>query len=320
MKVLVTGGAGFIGSHIVDAHIERGDEVIVLDDLSTGKAINIRPHEDRHDRFRMIVGSVLVESDIEQAIEGCERVYHMAAAVGVKYIIDHPLHSLRVNLRGTENVLEACLKHRVPIFLASTSEVYGKGEKIPFSEEDDRVLGSTHISRWGYANSKATDEFLGLAFHREKGLPVVIGRFFNTVGPRQSSRYGMVIPRFVKAALLGHAIHVYGSGEQTRCFLDVTDCVRFVLALADKPETQGRIFNIGSTQRISIKDLAERVKARTGSSSSIDFISYEQAFEEGFEDMMHRVPDMARCEAATGLKPIHTLDDILDRVIGFYRQ
>lgn len=320
MKVLITGGAGFIGSHLVDTHIERGDEVVVLDDLSTGKAANVRHHEDRHDRFTMMVGTVLDVADIERAIEGCDRVYHLAAAVGVKYIIDHPLHSLRVNLRGSENVLEACLTHRVPVYLASTSEVYGKGEKIPFSEEDDRVLGSTHISRWGYANTKATDEFLGLAFHREKNLPVLIGRFFNTVGPRQSGRYGMVIPRFVKAALLGHPIHVYGSGEQSRCFLDATDAIRFVTALFEKPENFGQIFNIGSTERVTIKDLAARIKEKTGSKSPINYISYEEAFEEGFEDMMHRVPDMSRCEAATGLSPRHSLDDILDRVIEFYRR
>ncbi|MEK8022958.1 MAG: GDP-mannose 4,6-dehydratase [Candidatus Hydrogenedentota bacterium] len=319
MKVLITGGAGFIGSHLVDHHMNAGDEVVVLDDLSTGKSINVEHHEE-NPRFKLIVGSVLSEKEIEHAMDGADRIYHLAAAVGVKYIIDHPLHSLRVNLRGTENILDAANHLKIPVYIASTSEVYGKSEKVPFSEEDSRVLGSTHISRWGYANSKATDEFLSLAYYREKRLPVRIGRFFNTVGRRQSSRYGMVIPRFVKAALLGHPLQVYGTGEQTRCFLDVSDAIRFVLALFDKPETVGRIYNIGSTERISIMDLATKVLQLTGSSSRIEVIPYEEAYEEGFEDMLHRVPDMTRFEAATGLKPKTTLDDILLSVIEHYKR
>jgi UDP-glucose 4-epimerase len=319
VKVLITGGAGFIGSHLADRHIARGDQVVVLDDFSTGKSHNVE-HLEKNPLFKLIVGSVLNESDIGAALtDDIERVYHLAAAVGVKYIIDHPLHSLRVNLRGTENVLEACNHRKVPVYIASSSEVYGKNEKVPFSEEDSRVLGSTFISRWGYAESKAIDEFLALAYFREKGLPVIIGRFFNTVGPRQSSRYGMVIPRFVKAAHLGHPIHVYGSGDQTRCFLDVADATRFVMALFDKPGCTGRIFNIGSTERISIMELAEKILKLTGSKSRIDRISYEEAYEEGFEDMLHRVPDMARFEAETGLKPEHRLEDILRRVISFYK-
>ncbi len=319
MKILVTGGAGFIGSHIVDHHMARGDEVTVLDDLSTGKSANVKQHEE-NPRFRLLIGSVLSEHDVEKAAAGAERVYHMAAAVGVKYVIDHPLHSLRVNLVGTERVLEACHHRHVPVFVASSSEVYGKSEKVPFAEDDDRVLGSTAISRWGYANSKATDEFLALAYQREKGLPAIIGRFFNTVGPRQSSRYGMVIPRFVKAALLGHPLQVYGSGEQTRCFLDVSDCVRFVTALFEAPGTPGRVYNIGSTERISILDLAKKVIALTGSSSEIEFLTYEQAFEKGFEDMLHRVPDMTRTSSTTGLRALLSLEDILRRVIEHYRR
>lgn len=318
MKVLITGGAGFIGSHLVDRHIERGDDVVVLDDLSTGKSLNVKQHED-NPRFKMIIGSVLSEENIAEAIEGVERVYHLAAAVGVKYIIDHPLHSLRVNLRGTENVLEAANTRKIPTYIASSSEVYGKSDKVPFAEDDSRVHGSTSISRWGYANSKAIDEFLALAYYREKRLPVVIARFFNTVGQRQSSRYGMVIPRFVKAALLGHPLQVYGTGEQSRCFLDVSDAVRFVMALFDK-ECYGKVYNLGSTERISIIDLAKKILELTGSRSKIEIISYDQAYEEGFEDMLHRVPDMSRFEAATGLKPKKTLNDILKSVIEFYER
>jgi len=319
MKVLVTGGAGFIGSHIVDHHMEKGDEVVVLDDLSTGKTYNIRDYENSP-RFKFIIGSVLNEHDLDIAVDGAERIYHMAAAVGVKYVIDHPLHSLRVNLIGTERVFEVANKKKTPVFIASSSEVYGKSDNIPFSEEGDRVLGSTSISRWGYANSKATDEFLALAYYREKQVPVLIGRFFNTVGPRQSSRYGMVIPRFVKAALLGHPLTVYGTGEQTRCFLDVQDAVDFVTAIFEKENYFGKVFNIGSTERISITGLAKKVVELTGSSSKIEYISYEAAFEEGFEDMLHRVPNMARFEAETGMKPKFSLNDILKRVIDFYRK
>lgn len=319
MKILVTGGAGFIGSHLVDRHLDRGDEIVVLDDLSTGKIENIRPHEGNA-RFRLIIGSILSEKDVAAAADGAERIYHLAAAVGVKYIIDHPLHSLRVNLRGTENVLEEANRRKVPVYIASSSEIYGKSDRVPFAEEDDRILGSTSISRWGYADSKATDEFLALAYHREKGLPVTIGRFFNTVGPRQSSRYGMVIPRFVKAALLGHPLQVYGTGEQTRCFLDVSDAVRFVMALCDRPECFGRVYNLGSTERISIRALAKRILELTGSASRIETIRYEDAFEEGFEDMLHRVPCVKRFEEATGLRRARSLDEILKGVIDFYRR
>lgn len=319
MKVLVTGGAGFIGSHIADYHLDKGDDVVVIDDLSTGKAANLKEHENSP-KLKFIVGSVLDEKVVEAAAEGAERIYHMAAAVGVKYVIDHPLHSLRVNLRGTENVLEAANKHNTPVYIASSSEVYGKSENVPFAEDDARVLGSTYVTRWGYANSKATDEFLALAYHREKHLPVIIGRFFNTVGPRQSSRYGMVIPRFVKAALLGHPLTVYGTGKQSRCFLDVSDAVSFVAALFEKKEAVGKIFNIGSTERVTIIDLAHKVVELTGSSSQITFISYEDAYEQGFEDMLHRVPDMTRFESIIELKPKYSLVDILKRVIDFYQR
>ncbi|RMH59976.1 MAG: NAD-dependent epimerase/dehydratase family protein [Candidatus Hydrogenedentota bacterium] len=319
MRVLITGGAGFIGSHLADVHIDRGDEVTVLDDFSTGQAANIE-HLETHPRFRLIVGSVLNRSLLGEAMAGCDRIYHLAAAVGVKYIIDHPLHSLRVNILGTETVLDLANERKIPVYIASTSEVYGKTEKIPFSEGDDRVLGSTRVSRWGYANTKATDEFLSLAYYREKGLPVIIGRFFNTVGPRQSGRYGMVIPRFVKAALLGHPLTVFGTGEQTRCFLDVEDAVRFVLALFDSGNAFGDVFNIGSTERISILDLAYKVKEMTGSSSEIEFVPYEKAYEQGFEDMLHRVPDMTKFENAVGLKPKYSLEEILGRVIEYYRR
>lgn len=319
MKVLITGGAGFIGSHLADAHLAAGDEITILDDLSTGRIENIARHRD-NPRLVFVEGSILDERTVARLMDGVDRVYHLAAAVGVQYIIDHPLHSLRVNLRGTENVLEAAAGSGRPVFIASTSETYGKNEKVPFSEDDDRVLGSTRISRWGYANSKATDEFFALAFHREMALPVLIGRFFNTVGPRQTGRYGMVIPRFVQAALKNEPIRVYGSGEQTRCFLDVSDAVRFVRALFDKPDCLGGIFNIGSTERISINALARRIIEMTGSRSSIVHVPYEEAFEQGFEDMLHRVPDMSRFRAATGLLPENSLDRILERVIHFYQR
>lgn len=319
MRIFITGGAGFIGSHLVEAHIARGDDVAVLDDLSTGRRENIEKHIG-NPRFEFRQGSVLTENLVRSGASGADRIYHLAAAVGVEYIIKNPLHSLNVNLLGTERALETAAISKTPIFIASTSEVYGKSEKLPFSEDDDRLMGSTSISRWGYANSKAIDEFLALAYFREMGLPVIIGRFFNTVGPRQSDRYGMVLPRFVSAALKGEDILVYGTGEQTRCFMDVSDVVRFVLALFEKPECVGRVFNLGSTERISINDLAARVIRITGTRSKVRHMRYEEAFNEGFEDMMHRAPDMTRFESATGLKPAHDLDAIIRRVTEYYRR
>lgn len=319
MKVLITGGAGFIGSHLTEAHLKRGDEVVVLDDFSTGNRDNLSA-VDSDSRLKVIEGTILSFDDIRRGLDGVDRIYHLAAAVGVQYIIKHPLRSLQVNLRGTENILEEANKTKTPVFIASTSEVYGKTDKVPFSEEDDRVQGSTTVSRWGYANSKAMDEFLALAYYREEGLPVILGRFFNTVGPRQTGRYGMVIPRFVKAALNNEPLLVYGSGDQTRCFLDASDVVRFVLALFDSNKALGNIYNLGSTERVSIIDLAEKVIALSGSNSEIKRVSYADAFEEGFEDMFHRVPDMTKFDELTGLTPEYSLEDILKRVIEYHKR
>lgn len=318
MRILVTGGAGFIGSHICDAHIDRGDEVVALDILSTGRRRNIR-HLEGNPRFRLVEGSVLDEVLVAEWVGWADRVYHMAAAVGVRYVIENPLRALETNVRGTETVLAAAARRGVPIFIASSSEVYGKSSKIPFREDDDSVLGPTKIVRWGYSCSKALDEFLALAYHREKGLPAVIGRFFNTTGPRQTGAYGMVVPRFCRAASRNEPITVYGDGTQTRCFTDVSDAVALAMALMETPDAAGEVVNIGGLERVSIMDLAERVRRIAGSSSPIETIPYREAFETGFEEMLHRVPDITKAKALTGLSPRVPLDEIIRRVLDWIR-
>ena len=316
---LVTGGAGFIGSHLSQALLKRGDSVTVLDDLSTGGRENISFLEDNTD-FEFVVDTVMDLGVVDRLVAGADIVFHMAAAVGVNYVIGNPLASLRVNTKGTENIFEAANRHKRKVVLASTSEIYGKNEKECLSENDDRILGSTFISRWGYSCSKAFDEFLALAYWREKKLPVVILRFFNTCGPRQTGEYGMVIPRFVRAALLGRPLQVFDDGKQVRCFSYIDDIVEGTIALAEHPDAEGEIFNLGSTEATTIEDLAQKIVAMTNSSSPIEYIPYEQAYERGFEDLRRRVPDISKAKDLVGFEPKASLDEILRRVIEYFEE
>jgi UDP-glucose 4-epimerase len=315
---LVTGGAGFIGSHLSEALIQRGYCVTVLDDLTTGRRKNIEALED-DPSFEFVLDTILDEDVVDSLVAKNDIVYHMAAAVGVKYIIENPLNSLRINTKGTENIFEAANRHKRKVILASTSEIYGKNEKEKLSENDDRILGSTTISRWGYSCSKAFDEFIALAYWREKRLPVVTLRFFNTCGPRQTGDYGMVIPRFVKAALLGHPLRIFGDGKQVRCFSFVDDIVAGVIALSEHSAAEGEIFNLGSTEPITIEELARKIVAMTKSPSSIEYIPYEQAYEEGFEDLRRRVPDISKAQRMVGFEPRTSLDELLRRVIEYFK-
>lgn len=319
MKVLITGGAGFIGSHLAERLLTDGHDVAIIDNLSTGRLANIS-HLTVNPRFQYTIDSILNREVLEPLVKASDQVYHLAAAVGVKYIIDNPLLSLRTNIVGTENILELTNKYKKKVLIASTSEIYGKSVNVPFREEDDRLLGSTHISRWGYSCSKAIDEFLSLAYYREKKLPVVIVRCFNTVGPRQTGQYGMVIPKFVQNALLGHPLTIYGDGQQTRCFTDVADVVDGFIRLMDEPEAEGKVFNIGSTESVSIEALAHKIKEMTRSRSKIEFIPYDAAYEEGFEDMMHRIPDLTRIRTMIGFEPRYSLENILERIISYYEE
>jgi UDP-glucose 4-epimerase len=319
MNIFITGGAGFIGSHLAEKLLKAGHTVSVLDNLSTGKLSNIS-HLNDNPNFSYTIDSVLNRKIVEEHIRKSDQVYHLAAAVGVKYIIDNPLLSLQTNITGTENILESANKYKVKVLITSTSEIYGKSENIPFKEEDDRLLGSTHISRWSYSCAKAIDEFLALAYYREKKLPVVIVRCFNTVGPRQSGQYGMVIPKFVKEALLNHPLTIYGDGKQSRCFADVDDVSDGMIKLMNTKKAEGDIFNIGSTEEITIEELAQTVKKMTGSKSKIEYIKYDDAYEEGFEDMRRRMPDLGKIGQAIGYKPKYKLKDILERVIKYYEE
>jgi UDP-glucose 4-epimerase len=314
MKVLVTGGAGFIGSHLAEALLKRGDEVHVLDDLSTGSIENIEHLKD-HKNFHYTIDSVINEPVTAEQVDRAEVVVHLAAAVGVRLIVNSPVHTIETNVHGTETILKLSNKKKKRVLLASTSEVYGKSTDFPFREDADLVMGGTTKGRWSYACSKAIDEFLGLAYYKEKKLPVVVVRLFNTVGPRQTGRYGMVIPNFVRQALAGQPITVYGDGSQARCFTDVTDVVGALLGLMDHPDATGQVFNIGSQQEIRILDLADKVKSMTKSDSDIVFVPYEKAYEEGFEDMPRRVPDISKLNKLIGYEPTIDLDGILKRVI-----
>lgn len=318
MRILVTGGAGFIGSHLSEKLLEDNHEVTILDDLSTGRLENI-DHLKDNSNFKMVVDSVLNQNVVEDLASDADQIYHMAAAVGVKNIIDHTLKSIEVNIEGTQNILRAANRDKTPTYIASTSEIYGKSEDIPFSETDDRVTGSTTISRWSYSCAKALDEFLALAYWREKQLPVVIGRFFNTVGPRQTGRYGMVIPRFVKQALLERPLTVHGDGEQSRVFLDVNDAVTAIRELMNREDGYGEPYNIGGSESITIKALAERIIEMVGSDSDIEYIPYEEAYEEGFEDMRRRQPDINKLEDSIGFKQKYTLEDTLERIVEYFR-
>jgi len=321
MKVLVTGGAGFIGSHLSEALLGKGCEIHIIDNLSTGSVKNIK-HLARSKKFHFVKGSVTDERAMEKLVRKTDVIFHLAAAVGVKYIIDHPLESIKTNVHGTETVLRlADALGKKKVFLASTSEIYGKdrGGGSTFAETDDRLLGSTTKWRWSYSCAKALDEFLSLAYYRERKLPVVIGRFFNTCGPRQTGRYGMVIPRFIKQALSGKPITVFGDGKQTRCFLYVGDAVKGVLALTEKKKAIGEIFNIGNPGGISILGLAEKIKKLTNSRSKIVFVPYEKVYKEGFEDMRHRKPDISKIRSCIGFTPTVGIDELLKRTIKCFK-
>jgi UDP-glucose 4-epimerase len=318
VRALITGGAGFIGSHLAEALLAAGHEVVVLDDLSTGRIENLAAVKG-HPRLELKTGSVTDATVVQELVAGTDVVYHLAAAVGVRLILDRPVETIETNIVGTEMVLRAAREGRPRVVLASTSEVYGKNDRVPLSEDDDRVLGPTTKSRWSYACSKAIDEFLGLAYHREYQLPVTIVRFFNTIGPRQTGRYGMVVPRFVRQALDGGPITVYGDGRQSRCFTDVEDTVRATIALSLAPDAVGEVFNVGTTHELTIGTLAERVRALAGSDSPIVLVPYEEAYQPGFEDLRRRVPDIRKAERVAGYRPRVSLDETLKRVIGYLR-
>ncbi len=318
-RALVTGGAGFIGSHLCELLLSEGWEVYVLDDLSTGSLQNVEHLTDRPD-FHLVVDSVLKPAVVNELVHKCDHVYHLAAAVGVRLIVEQPVHTLVTNLEGTEVVLDHCSRFGKRVLVASTSEVYGDHrEELPLSENDRRIYGPTTQRRWSYADSKAIDEFLALAYHQERGLDCVIVRLFNTVGPRQSGQYGMVIPRFVRGCLENETLEIHGDGNQTRCFCHVQDTIRGLVSLMSRPETSGEIYNVGSQNRISILGLADRIREATGSSSEVVHIPYDQVYGQGIEDMIHRIPSIDKVSAATGWRPERSLDDILADVIAYVR-
>lgn len=317
MRALITGGAGFIGSHLAERLLARGDEVLILDDLSTGSVENIRHLKD-NERFHYFLDSIQNRSLLAELVDESDVVFHLAAAVGVRLIVESPVRTIETNVNGTQFVLEAALKKKKLVFTASTSEVYGKSLQVPFHEDADLVLGPTTKGRWSYAASKALDEFLALSYWKEKKQPVIVARFFNTVGPRQTGRYGMVLPNFVRQALEAKPLTVFGSGKQTRCFCDVADCVEAVLRLIASDEAVGNVVNIGTDEEVSIEELANRVKQRTSSSSEIQYIPYDQAYEPGFEDMARRVPALEKLEELTGFRPATPLDTIIDRVVAHH--
>ncbi|HEU4890286.1 MAG TPA: GDP-mannose 4,6-dehydratase [Vicinamibacterales bacterium] len=317
--MLITGGAGFVGSHLSDALLQRGDEVFVLDNLSTGSIDNIA-HLKADPRFHYTIDSVTNEPLLAEMIDTCDVVVHLAAAVGVKLIVEAPVHTIETNVHGTEVVLKHANKKKKLVLIASTSEVYGKSAEVPFREDADLVLGPSEKHRWAYACSKLIDEFLALAYWKERKLPVVIVRLFNTVGPRQTGQYGMVIPNFVRQALAGQPITVFGDGTQSRSFTYVGDVVRAMVALINEPAAVGHVFNIGHGAEISMNALAEKVKSLTSSPSEVVHIPYDRAYESGFEDMPRRVPDTAKLQALIGFRPTVELDEILTRVIESYRQ
>ena len=319
MKYLITGGAGFIGSYLCEALVAGGDHVTVIDNLSTGKLENIASLLPQKDKFTFIEADLLTmpDAELDKLAAECDRVCHLAAAVGVELVVSSPVRTIQTNVRATEKLLEACARYDRRIVTASTSEVYGKSENEAFAETDDLLIGTPYHSRWGYACSKLLDEFYLMAYYRECGLPGTIVRFFNTVGPRQSGRYGMVIPRMTRMALEGKDVTVYGDGTQSRCFCHVKDTVRAVLGIFDSPAAVGKVYNIGSTELVSIRELAERIIKRSGSSSEIVYIPYEQAYQPGFEDMHRRKPDTSAIKALTGWQPEYCLDSIIDDVVAF---
>lgn len=328
-RILITGGAGFIGSHLAEALLARGHSVTIIDNLSTGKFENIA-HLCQHPHFRFAIDSIMNEVVLDRLASECDVIFHLAAAVGVKLIVEQPVQTIETNVNGTMSVLRAAVRYRAKVLIASTSEVYGKGNRVPFSEDDDVVLGPTSRSRWSYAASKMIDEFLALAYYREKGLPIVVLRLFNTIGPRQSGRYGMVVPRFIRQALEGKPITVYGDGSQSRCFLHVNDAVRALIALAEAETVLGNVYNVGSQEEISIKALAALVvktvkqlhkekkiqsPSLKQSDPSIIYIPYEQAYTSGFEDMARRVPDISKIQRAIGWMPQIALAEAIQDIV-----
>jgi UDP-glucose 4-epimerase len=318
LRFLITGGAGFIGSHLAERILERGDRVVLLDNLSTGSIENIR-HIKGADRLTYHLDNIENRQLLAELVDDADVVVHLAAAVGVKLIVESPVRTIETNVNGTQMVLETACKKRKLVLTASTSEVYGKNTNVPFHEDADLVLGPTTKGRWSYAASKALDEFLALSYWKEKKLPVIVVRLFNTVGPRQTGRYGMVLPNFVSAALDAKPIAVYGTGKQSRCFCDVRDTVEALLRLIDTPQSVGQVVNVGNTEEISIEALAHLVKQRTASASPIEFIPYDQAYEPGFEDMMRRVPCVDKLHSLTGFRPATPLTEIIDRVTAYFR-
>lgn len=319
MRVLITGGAGFIGSHLTDALLQRGHHVTIIDDLSTGKVENFA-HVRAYPNFRFAIETIMNEAVMDRLVNECDTIFHLASAVGVELIVNRPVEVIERCILGSEVVLKIANRYKKKVLIASTSEVYGKSSKVPFSEEDDRILGPTTKSRWSYSCSKAIDEFLALAYFKEKKLPIVIVRLFNTVGPRQSGQYGMVLPRFVQAAMENKPIRVYGDGTQSRCFGYVGDVVGALISLANYPQAIGQIFNIGSDEEVTIMDLAKKVKTITGSNSEIVTVPYEQAYEQGFEDMARRVPDLAKIKKLISYNPQVKLEEIIRRVRDYFSE
>jgi UDP-glucose 4-epimerase len=319
VRYLITGGAGFIGSHLAERLLEKGEQVVLLDNLSTGSMENIR-HLKGSDRLEYHLDGIENRQVLAELVDDADVIVHLAAAVGVKLIVESPVRTIETNVNGTQMILEAASKKKKLVLIASTSEVYGKNTNVPFHEDADLVLGATTKGRWSYAASKALDEFLALSYWKEKKQPVIVVRFFNTVGPRQTGRYGMVLPNFVKRALDGEPIEVYGNGQQSRCFCDVRDTVEALLRLMPLDRAVGEVINIGNTEEVTIENLAKLVKHRTGSASPIQFVPYDKAYEPGFEDMMRRVPSIEKLHAMTGFRPQTNLADIIDRVSAYFRQ
>ena len=318
MRYLITGGAGFIGSHLSERLLDRGDHVVLLDNLSTGSVDNIR-HLKSSGRMEYHLDNIENRQLLAELVDDAEVIVHLAAAVGVKLIVESPVRTIETNVNGTQLILEAASKKKKLVLTASTSEVYGKNTNVPFTEDADLVLGPTTKGRWSYAASKALDEFLALSYWKEKKLPVIVVRLFNTVGPRQTGRYGMVLPNFVKSALNNTTISIYGSGKQSRCFCDVRDTVEGLIRLMDSGRAVGEVVNVGNTEEITIEGLANRVKERTGSSSPIEYVPYDQAYEPGFEDMMRRVPSVEKLYSLTGFRPRTSLNEIIERVAAFFQ-
>lgn len=318
MKVLITGGAGFIGSHLAEEYIKKGHKVIVLDNLSTGRLGNVS-HLENNENFELVIGSILNEYLMDKLVEKCDVVFHLAAAVGVELIVKNPLVSLTTNIKGSEIVLEMAYRYHKKILITSTSEIYGKNTNGPLKEDDDRILGSPLKSRWSYSTAKAVDEMLAYVYWKEKNVPAIIVRLFNIVGPRQTGAYGMVMPRFISQALKNEPITVYGNGKQTRCFLHVKDTVKALIDLSLRNEAEGKVFNIGSQEEVSIEDLAKRIINILKSKSEINYIPYEKAYEEGFEDMQKRIPDVNRVKDLIDFKPTYNLDEIIKDIVSFLK-